>query len=101
MKFALERGELLGWIGIIVGIPPLVYLIIHDELWAGGFFCLLITGVFVREYAVRKGIDQKIQSDLEAPTFTLLQVRKSLKFEDATAHLAHFTSVRKVRANKQ
>jgi hypothetical protein len=68
----MDRNELLGWIGVVLGIPGLLLLIAGKGSAAGAMGLLLILA-FVWFYL-----------RLNEPPFTIVEVSKVLTFRDVT-----------------
>ncbi len=86
----MKREEVLGWLAIVLAIPPIIYLV-ADGKWAAGIFAVLVIVALLREY-----ISGQRRND--RPTFTLLTVRKRLTFT-SDPRIAHFENVIRVRVN--
>jgi hypothetical protein len=84
----MSRGELLAWAGVVLGIPPLVYMVFKEGKWSAGVFVVLLLIALMRGYLNKK-----------RPPFTLLRVTKSYTFTDSTAHDVTVRDVRLIRAN--
>jgi hypothetical protein len=87
----MKREELLGWIGIVLAVPPIVYLVVSDGKWAAGAFVVLLLAALGREYIQGK-------RGLNRPTYTLLSVRKRYTIT-ADPALAYYEGTFRVRAN--
>lgn len=68
----MDRSELLGWIGVVVGIPSLLLLVVGKE-WAAGVLGLLLILAFVWFYF-----------RLNEPPFTIVEMSKIVTFRDST-----------------
>lgn len=90
----MSREEKLGWASLLLGIVSLVpsLLLIFTE-W-------VVLGVLVLVFAFGLiGVFVWLRWFLEQPDFTLLDVSKTLTFQDKDAHRATHVDTRKVRAN--
>jgi hypothetical protein len=50
----MKREELLAWIGIVLAIPPIVYMVVGEGKLAAGLFVVLLASALIREYLAAK-----------------------------------------------
>lgn len=90
----MKREELLGWIGVVLAAPPLVYLVVGEGKYAAGVFVILLLAGLGREYFEAKRRKDK-------PPFTIVSVKKRLEIQDPAAKLTQFESTMNVRVNQR
>lgn len=89
----MRREELLAWLAVVIGIPPIVYLV-KDGKWAAGVFTFLMFASLIGEFA-------RIKWASKQPTLTLLRVKKRIEIVDEDAALARFEGTYEIMAHNR
>jgi hypothetical protein len=82
----MSREELLGWIGLFLGIPAFA-LFVREDVLAGSLAMFIVAGLVTTRWLFTR------------PEFTILEVEKTLTFEDPQSRHAHLEQRQTVRAN--
>lgn len=83
----MTREELLAWAGLVVGIPGFALLFVSGYAVEGGLAVVVFVGLFWLRWSSSR------------PEFTIIQLKKSLTFHDATGRKATLFRDQIVRAN--
>lgn len=90
----MRKEELLAWIGVVLAIPPLIYMIWAEGKWSSAAFVVLVIAGLMREYFA----DRRREN---LPPFTALLVKKKIVMEDPTAQKVPFEALYRLRANQR
>lgn len=90
----MKREELLTWIGVVLAIPPLIYMVWAEGKWSAAAFVVLVIAALVRDYLVGKRRDN-------LPPFTAILIKKRILIQDVAAKTAAFEALYRLRANQR
>jgi hypothetical protein len=88
----MKREELLAWAGVVLAIPPIVYMVFSEGKPAAGTFVVLLLAFLIYYYIQSRRGENR-------PTFTLLSVRKRYTFSERDSKSTSFENVMLIRAN--
>jgi len=88
----MKREELLAWIGIVLAVPPVVYMVAGEGKITAGVFVVLLVSALVREYTAARRNENR-------PVFTVLHVKKRLEVQDENAEVVEFEQAIRLRVN--
>jgi len=88
----MKREELLAWIGVVLAIPPIIYMVGLEGKWAAGAFVVLILGGLAREYVTGRKQENR-------PVFSVIRTKKRVQMQDKDGKTAKFEQNMRVRVN--
>jgi hypothetical protein len=90
----MKREELLAWIGVVLAIPPIIYMVWAEGKWSAAAFVMLVVIALVREYMAGKRRENM-------PLFTAILIKKRIVIDDVAARKATFEALYRLRANQR